>query len=93
MPVTAFRMWIGRMMQTRLIYEVELVKGNEKCKIHYSTDDCILKKKCKMKQVFSKLIFPAHSFYFKAHVDHVLFYKSVWHLSMEEKYTTVARSR
>jgi uncharacterized membrane protein YkoI len=33
----------------QVVYEVELVKGNEKCKIHYSTDGNIVKKKCKMK--------------------------------------------
>jgi uncharacterized membrane protein YkoI len=33
----------------QVIYEVELVKGNEKCKIHCSTDGSIVKKKCKMK--------------------------------------------
>lgn len=33
----------------QVVYEVELVKGNEKCKIHYSADGNIVKKKCKMK--------------------------------------------
>lgn len=33
----------------QVLYEVELVKGNEKCKIHYSTAGNIVKKKCKMK--------------------------------------------
>ena len=33
----------------QILYEVELVKGNEKCKIHYSTAGTIVKKKCKMK--------------------------------------------
>lgn len=33
----------------QVLYEVELVKGNEKCKIHYSTAGTIVKKKCKMK--------------------------------------------
>ena len=33
----------------QIIYEVELVKGNEKCKIHYAADGTIVKKKCKMK--------------------------------------------
>jgi uncharacterized membrane protein YkoI len=33
----------------RVVYEVELVKGNEKCKIQYYNDGNIAKKKCKMK--------------------------------------------
>jgi uncharacterized membrane protein YkoI len=33
----------------RVLYEVELVKANEKCKIHYASDGNIVKKKCKMK--------------------------------------------
>ncbi|MEJ8844032.1 PepSY-like domain-containing protein [Lacibacter sp. H375] len=33
----------------QVVYEVELVKANEKCKIHYSTAGNIVKKKCKTK--------------------------------------------
>ncbi len=31
----------------RTVYEVELTKGNEKCKVHYTSDGAIIKKKCK----------------------------------------------
>ena len=31
----------------RTIYEVELTKGNEKCKVHYTADGAIIKKKCR----------------------------------------------
>lgn len=32
---------------TRIIYEVELAKGNEKCKVHYTGEGAIIKKKCR----------------------------------------------
>jgi uncharacterized membrane protein YkoI len=31
----------------RTIYEIELVKGNEKCKVHYTSEGAIIKKKCR----------------------------------------------
>ena len=31
----------------RTIYEVELTKGNEKCKVHYTAEGTIIKKKCR----------------------------------------------
>ena len=31
----------------RTIYEIELAKGNEKCKVHYTSEGAILKKKCR----------------------------------------------
>ena len=31
----------------RTIYEIELAKGNEKCKVHYTSDGAIIKKKCR----------------------------------------------
>ena len=31
----------------RTIYEVELTKGNEKCKVHYTSEGAIIKKKCR----------------------------------------------
>lgn len=33
--------------KNQILYEVELVKGNEKCKIHYTADGSISKKKCR----------------------------------------------
>jgi len=33
--------------KSQVLYEVELVKGNEKCKIHYTADGSIAKKKCR----------------------------------------------
>lgn len=33
--------------KNQVLYEVELVKGNEKCKIHYTADGSITKKKCR----------------------------------------------
>ena len=33
----------------QVLYEIELVKANEKCKIHYASNGNIVKKKCKMK--------------------------------------------
>ena len=31
----------------RTIYEIELSKGNEKCKVHYTSEGAIIKKKCR----------------------------------------------
>ncbi len=31
----------------RTIYEIELAKGNEKCKVHYTSEGAIIKKKCR----------------------------------------------
>jgi len=31
----------------RTVYEVELAKGNEKCKVHYTSDGAVIKKKCR----------------------------------------------
>lgn len=31
----------------RTIYEIELTKGNEKCKVHYTAEGAIIKKKCR----------------------------------------------
>ena len=31
----------------RTIYEIELAKGNEKCKVHYTAEGAIIKKKCR----------------------------------------------
>jgi len=31
----------------QVLYEVELVKGNQKCKIHYTADGNVSKKKCR----------------------------------------------
>ena len=33
--------------KSQVLYEVELVKGNEKCKIHYTAEGSIAKKKCR----------------------------------------------
>lgn len=32
---------------TRTVYEIELAKGNEKCKVHYTAEGAIIKKKCR----------------------------------------------
>ena len=32
---------------TRTVYEIELAKGNEKCKVFYTSEGAIIKKKCK----------------------------------------------
>jgi uncharacterized membrane protein YkoI len=32
---------------TRTVYEIELAKGNEKCKVFYTSDGAIIKKKCR----------------------------------------------
>lgn len=32
---------------TRTVYEIELAKGNEKCKVHYTSEGAIIKKKCR----------------------------------------------
>lgn len=32
---------------TRIVYEIELAKGNEKCKVHYTSEGAIIKKKCR----------------------------------------------
>lgn len=39
---------------TRVVYEVELQKGTDKCKIHYAADGSIVKKKCRTDGVKSK---------------------------------------
>ena len=39
---------------TRILYEVELQKGNDKCKIHYSADGSVVKKKCRTDGVKTK---------------------------------------
>ena len=31
----------------RTVYEIELAKGNEKCKVHYTSEGAIIKKKCR----------------------------------------------
>jgi uncharacterized membrane protein YkoI len=31
----------------RTIYEIELAKGNEKCKVHYTSEGAVIKKKCR----------------------------------------------
>jgi uncharacterized membrane protein YkoI len=33
--------------KSQVLYEVELVKGNQKCKIHYTADGSVSKKKCR----------------------------------------------
>ncbi len=40
----------------QVLYEVELEKGNEKCKIHYTADGNIMKKKCRMGGAKTKTI-------------------------------------
>jgi uncharacterized membrane protein YkoI len=32
---------------TRTVYEIELAKGNEKCKVFYTAEGAIIKKKCR----------------------------------------------
>ena len=39
---------------TQVLYEVELQKGTDKCKIHYATDGSVVKKKCRIAGVKTK---------------------------------------
>jgi len=39
---------------TQVVYEVELQKGNDKCKIHYTPDGSVVKKKCRVDGAKSK---------------------------------------
>jgi uncharacterized membrane protein YkoI len=39
---------------SRVVYEVELEKGVDKCKIHYAADGSIVKKKCRLEGVKTK---------------------------------------
>ena len=38
----------------QVLYEVELQKGNDKCKIHYATDGSVVKRKCRVAGVKTK---------------------------------------
>ena len=40
--------------RSRVVYEVELMKGNDKCKIHYGADGSVVKKKCRTDGVKTK---------------------------------------
>ncbi len=40
--------------KNRIVYEVELTKGNDKCKIHYGADGSVVKKKCRTDGVKTK---------------------------------------
>jgi len=40
--------------RNQVVYEVELTKGSDKCKIHYSADGSVVKKKCKTAGVKTK---------------------------------------
>ena len=40
--------------KSRIVYEVELTKGSDKCKIHYGADGSIVKKKCRTDGVKTK---------------------------------------
>ncbi|HEX7844647.1 MAG TPA: hypothetical protein VF476_02535, partial [Chitinophagaceae bacterium] len=39
---------------SRILYEVELTRGNDKCKLHYAADGAVVKKKCRTDGVKTK---------------------------------------